>query len=252
MSRMELSHEEVKGLIAPYVLGALPADEVTFVRAHILSCDECMTDADALSESASKLALTAEPVALSDGFLERVMALASGSEPESVTEVTPLAPRRRRPSPWAVLAGAAALLIVAVLSASVFTLRSDLNSTESQLAETRSRISEYERVVSAVLHSDGGMELAGSGAVGRMVPTGDGSVFVVAGMQQAPKNHTYQLWVIEDGLPISAGLFDAQGGVALLNSDLSLDGVEAVAVTIEPDGGSKGPTTEPIMSTRTG
>lgn len=245
MSRMELSHEEVRELIAPYVLGALPAEEVTFVRAHILSCDECMAEADSLSEPASKLALAAEPAGLSDGFMDRVMSLAAG-EPETGSTVTPLTRRVR--SPWNVLAGAAAVLVLVVLSATVFMLKSDLDSVKQQLASAQSEVGAYERVVSAVLHSDGGMELAGNGAVGRMVPTGDGSVFVVAGIQAAPKNHTYQLWVIDGGQPISAGLFDARDGVALLNSGISLRGADAVAVTIEPEGGSEGPTTDPIMS----
>lgn len=243
---MELSHDEVRELIAPYVLGALPADEVSFVRAHILSCDACMAEADTMSEAASKLALSAEPVPPPGDFTARVMASATGTPQEDDATVAQLPGKRR--SPWTALVATAAALVIVVLSASVFTLKGDLDTARDQLAASRSELTLYERVVSAVLHSDGGMELAGSGAVGRMVPSGEGGVFVVAGMHEAPKNHTYQLWVIDGGQPISAGLFDARNGVALLDVDVSLKGADGVAVTIEPDGGSDGPTTDPIMS----
>ena len=69
----EQSHEAAAALIGAYVLGAVPPEEVPAMRAHTLSCDECMAEADELSETAGSLSLTVEPVAPPLGFTETVL-----------------------------------------------------------------------------------------------------------------------------------------------------------------------------------
>jgi anti-sigma-K factor RskA len=242
MGRMELSHDEVRELIVPYVLGALSPEEAPFVRAHILSCDECMAEADSYSDVAAKMALSADPIPLPDDFADKVMATATEGAAEVAAEV-PLTParaagrsRRFRFGLVPALASLAVVLAIAVLSVS--------------LVRTRGQLDVYERVVSSVLHSDEGMELRGAGAVARVVPTSGGSVFAATGMQEAPDNHTYELWFVDDGRPVSAGTFSVTNGVAVLESSRSLGGFEAAAVTIEPAGGSPDgrPSTDPIMT----
>ena len=53
---MNGSHEEMRELVAAYVLGAVPAEEAPFIRAHISTCDECMAEAEQLQ--AHKNAIT--------------------------------------------------------------------------------------------------------------------------------------------------------------------------------------------------
>ena len=53
-------HAEIKELIPAYVLGAVPPEEIPSIRAHILSCDECIAEADRFAETASSLALSVE------------------------------------------------------------------------------------------------------------------------------------------------------------------------------------------------
>ncbi|HEX2295971.1 MAG TPA: zf-HC2 domain-containing protein, partial [Actinomycetota bacterium] len=72
----ERTHDELKDLIAAYALGAVPEDELPRIRSHILSCEECMVEADALVDAASSLALTVEPASLSTDFATRVLAAA--------------------------------------------------------------------------------------------------------------------------------------------------------------------------------
>jgi hypothetical protein len=67
----------------------------------------------------------------------------------------------------------------------------------------------------------------------------------------APAGRVYQLWIIQDGKPVPSNVFtsDVQGrsvvsGIAL---PASLDGVSAVAITEEPEGGSAAPTTQPFL-----
>jgi anti-sigma-K factor RskA len=224
----ELTHDELRDLIAPYVLGAVEDEERAIVRAHILSCEECMKAADRHSEVTAWLDNEVDPAELPAGFTDRVMGAAVPAA--SAAEVVPLRRQRR----WPYLAAAAMIVAITVLSLSLFETRSDLQFQE--------------RVVGALVREDG-MTLDGStGAVGRMVPTSDGGIFVASGLQDAPDDHTYQLWVIRGEQPVDAGVFDVENGVVALDVDASLEGADGVAVTVEPDGGSAAPTSDPILS----
>ena len=239
---MERDHEEVRTLLAAYALGAVAPEDMPGIRAHILSCDECMAEADAHSESAAALALAVDPAPLPRGFEERVLARAL--EKDTATTTTPvLSPAKRRWRPAPVLSAAAALIAVAVLAGVVVTTSRDLDDTRDQLARN-------ERVLTALLHSEDGMVLQGpSGAVGRMVPTASGGYLVVAGLPQAPRNHAYQLWLFRDGEPRGAGVFDVSEGVGIVDVEDDLGGVEGAAVTIEPKEGSIQPTGDSVLAT---
>jgi len=60
----------------------------------------------------------------------------------------------------------------------------------------------------------------------------------------APTGKQYQLWGIVNGTPVDLGVFDiSTDGIDLINMKYS-DGVQAFAVTLEPEGGSIAPTLE--------
>ncbi|HEY7874945.1 MAG TPA: anti-sigma factor [Actinomycetota bacterium] len=237
---MERSHEELKELLVPYALGAIPEDEMAEIRSHILSCEECMAEADGYAETAASLAVAAEPEALPAGFADRVVAKArEGRSTETVS-----APARSRR--WRVLEGlsfAALLLVVAVLGVAVVNARSD---------------AALERRAVGALVSDEGMELTGlEGVAARMLPGDDGSVFVAQGLEETASDETYQLWLmrgecaVSDGdcTIVSAGTFEPDDdGIVIHEAAESLDGYDDAAVTIEPAGGSEQPTSDPLFS----
>jgi anti-sigma-K factor RskA len=224
----QLSHEELKSLVAPYVLGAVPPDEETIVRSHLLTCDECRSEAESYAVVTSRLSLAAEPTTLPKGFADRVVRQIHVEHPKHA------APRR----PARVLAtlGLAALLLVtATLAFFLVTSRQDLDEERS--------------LVSSLLRSDEGLRLAGDDAVAALLPAKGGSVFVVEGLDEAPENKTYQLWLLEEGRdPVSAGTFEVHEGRAVVKTNKSLEGFSGAAVTVEPEGGSPGPTTEPVLA----
>jgi anti-sigma-K factor RskA len=232
MTREE--HDEVRDLIAPYVLGAVSADETARIRSHLLACEECLFEADRYSMVSSSLVLAVAPSPLPKGFADRVVERATTSEPPSGAEPPLGSAVRRRRWPGHALAYAALLGIVAVLAGGLVADRRD--------------DAMQQRAVQAVLHGQG-MALRGpGGAVGRMVPTANGGLFVASGLDPAPEGHTHQLWFIEGSEPVSAGTFETSRGLAVVTIDRSLEGVDAVAVTIEPEGGSRKPTTKPIIA----
>jgi hypothetical protein len=133
-----------------------------------------------------------------------------------------------------VLAGAAVMLIAVVAVSTVVTTRSERDRAEQILA--------------AVLH-DEGLDLRGpSGAVGKVTSSGSSTLFAATGMQAAPADHDYQLWLLRDGDPVSAGTFDIEGGIGIVETNLSLDEFDDAAVTIERDGGVDQPTGDAVLT----
>jgi anti-sigma-K factor RskA len=61
-----------------------------------------------------------------------------------------------------------------------------------------------------------------------------------ASMVSLSSDQQYQLWAIEDGIPIDAGVFDASNGPFQIMKNIG--SADAFAVTIEPKGGSISPT----------
>jgi anti-sigma-K factor RskA len=71
-------------------------------------------------------------------------------------------------------------------------------------------------------------------------------VLLVNDLPAAPAGHTYQLWLMAPGNIRPAGLASPKTGTLQAYLD-SLDGAAQVGVSVEPSGGSKQPTTTPIM-----
>jgi anti-sigma-K factor RskA len=77
-------------------------------------------------------------------------------------------------------------------------------------------------------------------------PTGK-AVLGVSGLAAAPHGKTYEAWLIPAGQPARpAGLFSGSTGGVRLRGTVPRNG--AVAVTVEPAGGSNQPTSKPIAT----
>jgi anti-sigma-K factor RskA len=59
-------------------------------------------------------------------------------------------------------------------------------------------------------------------------------------------NQTYQAWQIAGGTPVSLGLMSGNTGIAAFEADLSK--ASAVAISVEPAGGSQQPTNVVLVS----
>lgn len=222
----ETQHDELRALIAPYALGAVSVDELSEIRSHLMSCEECMADADELATTASSLGTAVAPSPVPKHFAASVL-----SKIKEPVEARPAIPSLWRRLSW----GATAVSVAAavVLAGFLVDARNDLNASR--------------RTADAVLaHAD--LVLTGEeGVSAALLEVPDGSVFVASGLDEAPDERAYQLWLLEDGTPVSAGVFDMDEGVGILETSHTLEGYDAAAVTIEPASGSTQPTTEPIL-----
>src|SRR5918998_284944 len=227
---MEVDHQKLKDVIGAYVLGALPPEEASSFRSHVATCDECSADAAHLSRAVEELSLTVEPADPPAGFSQRVMDRVARERPGTTTT-------RARTRPWnrlALLSTAAAVALAVVLGVIALDARQTADANR--------------RVAAALLESADGVSLSGRpGVLAKVLTTGSGTVFVATGMEDPPSDRTYQLWLFEEGSPVSAGTFDPSEGVAIVRTSRSSESIEGAAVTVEPRGGSRSPTTQPVM-----
>lgn len=74
------------------------------------------------------------------------------------------------------------------------------------------------------------------------------SALMVDGMKGLPAGSTYELWYIDADGATPAGTFDGQGSVVLAGQ---MSAGDTIGVTVEPAGGSKTPTTDPVVVVQT-
>ncbi|MDR6906827.1 anti-sigma-K factor RskA [Agromyces sp. 3263] len=91
-------------------------------------------------------------------------------------------------------------------------------------------------------------EVPGGGEITLVTSAAKGrSGVVVDGLPPLEAGQTYELWYIDDSGAAAAGTFDANGGETWRVLDGSFSPGVAVGVTVEPEGGSAQPTTDPIV-----
>ena len=166
------------------------------------------------------------------------------------------------------------MLLIGVLGAYVWSLRSTVNVLSGELAVATQRAEELRQQLAALRQEQTQLasmvdvyaapdavrvDLRGTSpaisATGRAyVSLNQGLVFTAAGLPALPAGRVYQLWVIPPGAPapVSAGFvpIDATGR-ARMTIDLpqGVTSVGTVAVTNEPGpAGSPGPTSTPLLA----
>jgi hypothetical protein len=234
--------EEVADLLELYALDVLDPAERAELTEHLQSgCARC-------AES-----------------LGRAIALNSAVLAAAPDEAVPRRLRNRiigmtRPaqSPWllqAVAGLAAALAIVAVwLGADSYRKTQLIAHREQDRAALETQLSSAQSALSFLRDP----QTRPASATSPNQPSGTyfvnprGGVLLIASHLPALRaDQTYQMWVIPKGQPPrSAGLFRPDGGggaVHLQAGPVDPGTVQALAITIEPEGGSPAPTTTPFL-----
>lgn len=233
-----MEHEHVLEQIPAYALGALDAEDVLQIRAHIERCAACRAELLAYQNAASMLALAAPQQEPPAGLKQQIMKKAALSPRKpaagSFTVWRSLADRLYRLAPaW----GLASLALVFLLVISNIWLWQRVVNLESK--------SKFQVVALA------GTEVNPQ-ASGVLVIGSDGmeGTLVVEHLPSLDAARQYQLWLIQDGKRTSGGVFSVdEGGYATLQIDspASLLSFDAFGVTIEPYGGSSGPTGDKVL-----
>ena len=235
----DLSPAERRELLGVYALGALGDDERAQVEDLLLRDASARAELHTLQLGVAWMdhASTRAPMHVWRR-IEDEIAAERVDEVAAPSEVVPFAPRARRPAArgrWLAVAAA----VVAVLAVAVGLLvgtRSEGGSrtTVAAAASAAARTPNAQRVA---------MVDAGGTTAGRVV-VADGRAYVVWSDPPTASTGTYQLWEITPTGPRSAGLL---GRTAADRSFAISPSASAIAVTLEPRGGSAAPTSTPIV-----
>ena len=222
-----MADEPIHDLTAAYALDALdPHDEERFEE-HLATCDRCREELAALRDPVAMLAYGVESPAPPPELRARILDAARAERSNVVPD-----PRR-----WPAALGA-----VAAVAA---TVAIGLGLWGSSVSDQLDR----ERSISAILADPDAKAIPLKGANGRVVVTDTGeAALVVSGLATAPEGKTYELWVAENGKMLPAGVFDAQHERDVVRLTRPVPPGSGVAVTVEDDGGTDAPTSDPIIT----
>lgn len=252
-------HSDLTGNASAYALDSLDAGDRAAFEAHLAECDECAGEVRSLRRVAAALAGSV-PQAIPPPELRRRVLESLMGGPATYAKSLAVETRRRT---WLPLAAALILTVGAGVYAARLQIRvSDLEARLQQAlvqASVGDRAVAEARLVSAQLQASMGVlaapdvvriDLAGQPtapqARGRALwSRGRGMVFTAAALPPLPAGRIYQVWVVTQPGPVSAGLMmpDAAGaGLAFFETPPDIPPPTAVAVTIEPAGGLPAPT----------
>ncbi|MGW0338062.1 anti-sigma factor [Streptomyces sp. NPDC003011] len=228
--------------LGAYVLHALPPAEEAAFENHLASCETCGHEVASLQEATASLAAVhATPVP------PRLRA----STLDAITRVSQDRPRHRthtagRRALHFILA--ASIAAVATLGGTAIWQHSKAEDARAQAAQARSTNEALTDVVTApdaTLHT---AELTGRATAAVVVSRAQGSaVFTAQGLPVLTGNKVYELWYAADtGALRPAGLLQGEMKQSARLLEGPLAGAVAVGITVEPPGGSRQPTTEPL------
>ncbi|HUG65903.1 MAG TPA: anti-sigma factor [Gaiellaceae bacterium] len=225
-------------LTAGYALDALDLDERRAYEAHLATCEQCQRELASFWEATEALAVAASGPAPSPALRERILADVRAEPPQNVV---PLESRRRRTTP----ALAAVAAVAAVVALAIGLWASDLSG---ELDDTRAAL-ERERTAAAIVADLSSRTIDLASGNGRLVvdPAGRAAL-VLSNLGPAPAGQTYQAWIVEDGNPISAGIFPGEDGLDIVLVEGDVAEGEIVAVTVEQAGGAEAPTLPPLVA----
>lgn len=244
---MNSGHEEFKGQLPAYLLGALgPAENDDFEH-HLEGCAECQAELAWLEPATAVLSRDVEQLEAVPELRQRVMAavdedlaanpLVSDEASTKPATAKPAGSERpaRRTGGWlaglfrpAVLGTAAAALFAGVALGIVLT-----GSDDSPVTRDRQVIT--------------GQSTIGADAV--MVASGGTGTLKMTGLKRLEEGQVYQAWIQrgQSVVPTDSLFIPDRDGTATASIP-DISGVSTVMVSAEPAGGSDQPTTAPVIT----
>ncbi|MGC2942042.1 MULTISPECIES: anti-sigma factor [unclassified Brevibacterium] len=270
-------------LAAGLALGGLTDDELAEAQALAESDADFRAEVASYEETISLMAESDEPVEISPATRDAILRIPENHEqeptpdssrtaeaeasPDAADTATPAPtslndrrearrsdarigsgdesqPRRRPWLPW--VAAAAAIVVAAGLGATVWQQQQRQNDLEEDLAATQQRLNDSARLMEA---SDLRTDTADMPEGGSVTVFSSESEQLIRlspkDIGQPPAGKSMQMWVIGDDGPVSAGLMSAE---PMTITDETFAEGSVFGITVEPEGGSKQPTTDPIVA----
>lgn len=222
------SHGEQLDLAAAFALGVLPPMEADAVREHLAGCEACRTEYDALRPAVDALALTGEE--------EVDQITAARMKRRLLAQIAPRPPRAL----WPAYALAAAACI-----GLFFTTLDDL-SVRTRAGAARAHLRELGRQVADLSAPDARRYPVPGGTA---VVRGAHAYLVMSEMPALAAGRVFQAWTLAKSAKTVAPsiTFVPGGGSTVVEIPDPPADMVAVAVSVEPNGGSLQPTTKPLF-----
>lgn len=242
--------DDVHADAALYAVDALePAERAAFEE-HLSNCEACRREVDSFGRLGGHLAgavAQEPPPELRENVLAAVRATRSGVPVEDPARpsagVVSLADRRRPRRQWWAAAAAAVLLPAAALGG--WGLGAQNEQQEQQLVALEQ--DRQNRLLSASDITAHRLEVSGRPATLLVSAQEDEAMFVASDLPGPGEGREYQLWLMQDGTPVPDVHFG--GGQVRVWLDGEVERAGAVAMTVEPSGGSATPTLPALAGT---
>ncbi|NQU36352.1 MAG: anti-sigma factor [Actinobacteria bacterium] len=237
------NESEIHLLAGPYALDSLDDIERGRFERHLETCQACQLETRELLATVARLAeaeAATPPPALRDAVMAQV-AVTPQVVPRSPI-VPASAPRKsRRVTRW--LAAAAAVMAIGTVGAGTFAYQERQN-TETLTAQSQ-MIADLVASPDTIIRS---MPMGDATSSIVMSPSQGQAMMIAQGVPALPAGQTYELWTLTaDGDARPAGVWaPGPNGTAAVPLEGDLSQTSAVAVTIEPTGGSATPSGAPI------
>lgn len=238
--------ETPSSLLAAYALHALSSEETAAVEEYLVAHADAADDLALLKEAAAMLPYSVPPMTPSPQLRLRLMAdvyreaLTEAAAQPPPTRPVPLerARARRGGVVWPV---AAVILLILTLGFGGWaaSLHRDLGENERVIATQRSAIAAAGTTKPLSATS---ANVPARGEVLRLA-NDRAAVLTISGLPPLTDGKVYEVWFIADTTPVGAGLFspNADGSWSgLVRGDVAR--AQAIAISVEPPGGSAAPT----------
>lgn len=232
-------NEHVFDLLPAYSLGCLDEEESMLVLRHLESCKVCQGELESYQSVTDRLGFAAHggtpPPELKQKILKNL--------PSSQKQISQ--PKER--SSWGRLAGFGALSFGLVGLVIICALAFSNIFLWQQVNHLRGALPAQDFQIVSLSSTDFAPEASGILVISA---NGKHGTLVVNELPQLDPEQQYQLWLIKDGKRTSGGVFsvgeDGYGSL-WVGSKTPLADYSGFGITIEPEGGSPGPTGEKVL-----
>ncbi|HTV74570.1 MAG TPA: anti-sigma factor [Candidatus Acidoferrales bacterium] len=250
--------DELHDQLAALALGVLTNLQAEQVRAHIATCESCKAEfqelraiTDAVAQSAEIPAAEMEPARsarMKSRILASVHSQSDGAAPR------PPVSTRSRPLQLAYVVATAAILLAMVSMLRAVNLEDEVNTDNDRLAQLHDRIDDQARSAAeqnermADLFAADSQHYAVPG--GEVVRHGNRIYLAMRSLPKLPAGRVFQAWTLSPGAKVmepSITFTPNRQGMAIVQLPIDGSKITTIAVSVEPEGGSKAPTTTPTF-----
>ena len=252
---MKHSRDELLELAAAYALGATTPDETAAIEAALATTPELVAEIASFREV---VAAMSQPGAVAPSTETRVRLLERLHGDSLAHNAAAKPPGRQQ---WTtrgrITAAAAGILIIASLATESFLLAARARRAESELRV----LARHDSTLMTLLHAENQLRVIHMNAADTVNGPGiqvfwnerdHAGVVHAFRLPRVPANRAYQLWAVVNGRPASVKVFnsdpDGHAVIEGLTLPASSRDVTLMALTVEPRGGSRLPTSAPMLT----